>query len=193
MELGSIVIIIIMGVLSVFSILVIAGVIRTRKDGVDIVLDYFKKENAELHKKLTRMEVVMNEQSKKIHNLQMQVVLLESSHYDHPYPSWMFDHQCNLIAANKAFESTFLTVNDKGLSDVMGATPNDIMDKEAAAVYLRNHKWVLSQKRPWEGGIAIQVNDKSQWFDMILYPAYSDKQIIGVSGMVIPARKVENY
>ena len=200
-----------MGVLSVYSILVITGLVRPRRDGVDIVLEFLKKENAELNTKIERLEHVINSQSLEIkrlieqhnaemkviveqHNvLRMQIILLEASRYDLPYPQWMFDFRGNLVSGNKAFEDTFLTIIGKNLINTIGESVADVLDKEAAIVYMENHRWVLSEKHPWEGALTVIRNGKQQWLDMVLYPAYSGKLLIGVSGMVIPARRVENF
>ncbi len=189
-----------MGVSFVFSILVLTGLVRPRQDGVDIVLEYLKKENAELNEKIGRLEQIINSQSvdikrqsEQINMLRTQIILLETSHYDLPYPAWMFDFQGNLVSANRAFEDAFLVPTGKAITDVMGSLPSQIMDEGAAKEYLKNHRWVLSQKRPWEGALTVNLNGKNESLSILLYPAFSGKQIIGVSGLLIPARRIENY
>lgn len=200
MDFASIVIYVIMGVSFVFSVLVLTGIVRTRGDGVDVVLQYLKDENAALKKSLSELKVVVEHQSEEIEKLReqgaiqrMQMVLMETSHYDLPYPAWMFNFQGNLVTANKAFEDTFLVPNEKVITNVMGAVPAEIMGEAAAKEYMKNHKWVLSQKRPWEGALTVNLNGKNESLSILLYPAFSGKQIIGVSGLLIPARRIENY
>jgi len=200
MDFASIVIYVIMGVSFVFSVLVLTGIIRTRGDGLSIVLEYLKEENANLKKSVLELKVVVEHQSEEIEKLKeqgatqrMQMVLMETSHNDLPYPAWMFNSLGNLVSANRAFEDTFLVPTNKAITDVMGFFPGDIMDEAAAKEYMKNHRWVLSQKRPWEGALTVNLNGKPEALNILLYPAFSGKQIIGVSGLLIPARRIENY
>ena len=97
MDFASIVIYVIMGVSFVFSVLVLTGIIRTRGDGLSIVLEYLKEENANLKKSILELKVVVEHQSEEIEKLKeqgatqrMQMVLMETSHNDLPYPALIF-------------------------------------------------------------------------------------------------------
>lgn len=200
MELWLIVIIVIMGASFVHSVLVLSGIVRPRRDGFDEVLEYLKAENQELKNIAAKQTEQIKELTEQVNQLRQesmmlrtQIVLFESAQFDLPYPNWMFDFQGNLVSANKAFEDTFLVPNGKTITDVMGALTSDIMDDQAAKEYLKNHRWVLSQKRPWEGAIAVQLNGKADALNIVLYPAFSGKQIIGVAGLLIPSRRIENF
>lgn len=189
-----------MGVSFVFTVLVLTGLIRPSRDGADIVIEYLKKENIERDSKIQELVKTVEaqgqkieQQSKEITMLRTQIILLESSHYDHPYPSWWMDMEGHLVLANQAFESLFLIPEGRNLVEVNGNAPGQLFGNQAGLEYLEKHNWVLSRKRPWEGAINFEINGKSSAEHVVLYPRYSGKQIIGVSGMVIPLERIDNF
>ena len=189
-----------MGASFVHSVLILTGIVRPRKDGFDQVLEYLKAENQELKNIVGKQTEQIRELSEQVNKLRQesmmlrtQIVLLESAQYDLPYPQWMADIDGTIVVGNKAFEDLFLIPLGLSISDVIGKNPGSFLNQESEKEYMQNHRWVLAKKRPWEGAILITREEKPETLDALFYPTYSGKRIVGVSGLIIPAKRVDNY
>lgn len=179
---------------------VLTFIVNWRKENrsdFDAISKAFQRENEilreeikELKSRLESANTRLFEMESDLTTLRAHLIVLESSHFDHPFPQWMKGVNGEMLIMNKAYEQMFLRPIGKFINDYIGKKDQDIWPQHLADEYKDNDDWVIRTGQVWQGyEVILDENKKEKKIRIIKFPRYNGRTIIGVSGQVIPDLK----
>jgi len=127
----------------------------------------------------------IDELERKIFDLQNKILLMESSHSDLPLPQWLKDTNGVMLAVNKAFEDYFLTPIGKTAGDYLGNNDFHVWPTDVAERLFANDREVMRRRKPVRHKEIMKINGHTEEIDVIRYPRFSDRTLIGVAGIAL--------
>ena len=171
---------------------------KEKRDKYSLLFDRLEKDNDRLrneqekqrersHKELRVQLNRIVKLEKTVTKLHLQIVSLESAHYDHPYPSWLKDVDGVMLYVNRAYEEVFLSPYGVKSEDYVGHTDFEVWPEDIARQFVLNDQKVIRSKQTLEDYEDIQMEggEMTRW-RIIKYPRFSGRRIIGIAGMAIP-------
>lgn len=170
-----------------------------RKDNADEfkgLLNYMKEMLAERDKELEKMHLentICKEEIMKmreeLNELKSKLIVLESAHFDIPFPMWLKSLDCKMISLNTEYENHFLSPIKKRAKDYIGKTDHEFWGMEIGKEYAFNDNLTLKSKNGyWSGKERIKIGEEEytdQW-TVVKYVRYSGRTPIGIGGIAIP-------
>jgi hypothetical protein len=148
----------------------------------DKELEKFQQENDECREEISKLREELNE-------LKSKLIVLESAHFDIPFPMWLKSLDGKMISLNTEYENHFLLPLKKKARDYIGKTDHEFWGPEIGKEYIFNDNMTLKSKNGyWSGTETIRINDEdhtSQW-TIVKYVRYSGRTAIGIGGIAIP-------
>lgn len=162
-------------------------IITTLKDDNKRLREEQDKDRAKADETEQNLRAMISSLERDLTAFRAHLIVLESSHYDHPYPTWLRSSTGEFIVINKAFEEAFLLPLGKTSLDLLGKRDETIWPAHIAQEHRRNFEHVLRTKTVWEGfETMLDRAGKEVKVRIIKYPRFSGRTVIGVSAQVIP-------
>lgn len=160
---------------------------RKKEDRTDFerIVNTWEADNARLRETNDVDRAKIDELERKVFHLQNKILLMESSHSDLPLPQWLKDTNGVMLAVNKAFEDYFLLPNGKTAGDYLGNNDFHIWPNDVAEKLFANDREVMRRRKPVRTKEIIQINGSTETIDVIRYPRFSDRTLIGVAGIAL--------
>lgn len=149
------------------------------------LLSIWKQDNERLRGRVSELEEQVNKHVYRIAEMENQLVLLESSHHDLPIPQWLKDLNGRMLSLNTAYESMFLTPHNKEAKDYIGKTDEEVWGADTAKAFRKGDKKALTSRRPVISIEPIPLEDEVQQWEIIKYPRYAGRAIIGIGGIAV--------
>lgn len=170
-----------------------------KKDNTDEfkeLLNYLKEMLAERDKKIDDMEAKfernineINKLKDELSELKSKLMVMESAHFDIPFPMWLKSLDGKMISLNSEYEKHFLIPSGKTAKDYIGKTDHDVWGVEIGKIYAFHDNMTLKSKNGyWSGKETVILNetDYTEQWTMVKYVRYSGKTPIGIGGIAIP-------
>jgi hypothetical protein len=162
---------------------------KSSTDEFTIILDNYKKLYSELLESEKKCTTELMKVREDLQDLRGKVIVLESAHFDMPFPMWLKDMDFKMIALNPEYEKHFLLPMGKNSSDYLGKYDNEIWPAEIAAEYVQNDRKTLNSRNGyWYGHETIKISGSELTEDwrIVKYIRYAGKIPIGIAGIAIP-------
>ena len=155
----------------------------------------YRKEVETLRERINELEAENLRERSTSAELKNKIVLLESAHYDLPFPQWLKNTSFEMLSVNQAYEDVFLRPAGLRATDYIGKTDFDIWPDEVARKFVENDKKAMEGKGEYWSGIEplwVKDNDVSKLWVIYKYPRYFGKVCIGIAGVAIPVLQDTN-
>lgn len=169
---------------------------KDRTDEFKELLEYTKSLVTERDAKIEKMQAEYNEcremmlqLKEEINELKGKVIVLESAHFDIPFPMWLKGLDGKMISVNTEYENNFLKPNGKTAKDYINKTDEQVWGAEISKEYQLNDKLTLKSKNGYWSGkekIIIGDTDVTDIWTIVKYVRYAGKTPIGIGGIAIP-------
>ena len=177
---------IITGAISALGGGVITRLLTSRRDNFQLLFDMLKEENEKLKADQEKDRKMIQELNSKVNEQALQIILLESAHFDHPFPVWLKSIDGTMLSLNKAYEEVFLTPKGKSMSDYIGRKDADVWGEKAGSHFWKNDLKVITNQKRWIGQEPVEINGHTEMWNILKYPRMSGNDVIGVAGMAFP-------
>lgn len=166
---------------------VLSRLLTAKKDNFQTLFDQLQKDNDRLRLELQKDREMIDKLNKKVNQQAIQIMLLESAHNDHPFPMWLKGVDGEMLSINPAYEDVFLAPRGKSMGDYIGQNDYNVWPKEIADKFWQNDLRVIRTRKTWRGreDIMNAAGGIEQW-NIIKYPRFSGRTIIGIAGMAFP-------
>lgn len=154
--------------------------------------DVSKQELSFLKKEVDHLRMRFNKKDKEVSELRNQLMIFESSHADVPVPLWLKDVNGTMLFLNQEYESLLLHPVGKTMDDYIGKTDIEVWGKETGDKFLRNDNEVIRKRKPVEFTEIWKGNDCVYEGRVIKYPRFLGKTVIGVGGIILDVKCIEN-
>ena len=141
-----------------------------------------------LESRIADLEKLVSQLKQDNAGMQARFILFASSHDSSPLPTWIKDRDGKVLAANRAYERTFLRPRGHSLADYVGRCDADVWPEHVAAEYAANDNAVLRTGEIWDGEENVpDAAGKSRSIRIIKYPrrAKGIAEPFGVAGIAI--------
>ena len=166
-----------------------SGVVQEYKD----LVETYKKDVADLSKKVDLLIIDLREKEKEITELRHQLLIFESSHVDIPLAMWMKDTNGKMIFLNSHYEDIFLLPRGFRMSDYIGKDDYSVWSAEIAKGFIRNDKQVMFSKKHIRKIEEIEDGEGVVYYAEILkYPRKLNNSVIGISGIILRTAKTKD-
>lgn len=167
--------------------------VDNRFNTIKLVLNTILADNERLRREQELNADTINNLQNRLNKQELHLITLDSSHFNHPWPSWIKDVEGNIIFINKSYEEIFLKPRGFSRFDYVGKTDYAVWPKEIADAFSENDRTVKRTKERWEGIEKVGTNGSSEDYWIIKYPIIYNREVIGVAGMSVPVNKIMNY
>lgn len=146
---------------------------------LELKLDKISQENEVLQTQVNELQI------SQIKNNQNQL-LFANSIDNLPFPYWVKSKEGRMILLNKAFEDRYLI--SKGLTrlDYIDKTDYDVWSAKEALSFRQADLNVMRKKIPIANVEIIEINGKRVRLEVLKFPIFFNKEVIGVGGIVYP-------
>lgn len=172
---------------SVLTGLMSYAISRKKEDRTDFerIVQTWELDNTRLRKINHDDQEKIDMLERKLYDLHNKILLMESSHSDLPLPQWLKDTNGVMLALNKAYEDYFLTPISKSSADYIGANDYQIWPADIADNLFANDREVMRLRKPIRRKEIMKVNGHTQEIEVIRYPRYSGRTLIGIAGIAL--------
>lgn len=188
-EIGPILIAIFSGGLIKSLIDYLLGKKKDNRDDFKIILETWAQDNKRLRESEEQCAKRLNDLEKQIIILQNKLTMMETAHYDLPFPQWLKDMDGVMLSLNSAYEKEFLQPVGKNVNDYIGKTDYEIWDAETAKQYRINDLLAFSSTdKFWRGVEPLKTSNGIEYKNWLIvkYVRYAGKIPIGIAGLAIP-------
>jgi hypothetical protein len=169
---------------------------KDRTDEFKELLEYTKTMIADRDIKIVRLSTeyetcrdIIFELREELNDLKSKVIVLESAHFDIPFPMWLKSLDRKMISVNTEYENCFLKPMGKTAKDYINKTDTEIWGADVSAEFSYHDNMALNSKNGyWSGKEKIIINgeDITENWTMVKYVRYAGKTPIGIGGIAIP-------
>lgn len=162
------------------------------RDLIDYMSKLVESRDAQLEKMQEQNDVCRKEIDKlksELNELKAKFIVIESAHFDIPFPMWLKSLDGKMISLNNEYENVFLYPINKSAKDYIGKNDEEFWGLDIAKEYCKNDKKALNSKNGyWSGRETIIINgvDYSDQWTIVKFVRHSGRVPIGIGGIAIP-------
>jgi hypothetical protein len=166
------------------------GLSKEKRADFQLFADKINEDNDRLRSELGALKQEMEVLRQENIRHEAQILMLESTHLDHPYPKWIKSIDGTMISLNKAYEVTFLRPLGFIREDYEGFKDDKIYPLEVAKAFREHDLEVIKTGEPWEGTEFVPdgKGNMIEW-RILKYPRFHARKVIGIAGEAIPVLK----
>lgn len=177
--------------------------LANRKEGTNefqVLVNEYKSIADGLNKRIDGLEDEIkvlrereNQQALEIVKLRNQLIIFESSAIDIPLPMWMKDKEGKMMFLNDHYEDAFLIPRGYTMNDYIGNDDTSVWSDEVAKEFIKNDKEVMRTKKYVRSMETLEnVNGDKYLVEILKYPRLINRDVIGISGIVLKTYLPEN-
>lgn len=163
---------------------------QRRSDDIRLILDTLQKDNERLRVLVEEYKQEVKTLTQRVSRQELNLLALDASHYNHPWPAWIKGSDGTVIVLNKAYEENFLNPRGYNKFDYMGHNDESVWPKEVADEFHKNDRLVSSTKEVWEGIEKIENHELLEDWWIVKYPILYNMEVIGIAGTAVPLSKI---
>ena len=162
---------------------------RDKGDEYGKIVEYYKTLLLEIRDSEQECKASIDKLKDLYSELNAKVIVLESAHFDLPFPMSLKSLDGKMISVNTEYENLLLAPLGKTAKDYIGKTDAEIWGVELAQSYAVGDRMAMKSKNGyWSGEEQIIINNidySKDWYS-IKYVRYAGKTPIGIGGILIP-------
>jgi hypothetical protein len=157
--------------------------------------DYIKEIEQQNDEKVAIIKAnsdLLNVLNEEVNKLKAKIIIIENTHLDFPFPTWLKDRNGIVLAVNESYEEEFLKPIGKTMMDYIGKSDYDMWSKEVADQYtLHDTQLLRGKENVWMGEEMILLNDQdeSEHYRIVKFKRWLGNTVIGLGGFAIRIRK----
>lgn len=157
--------------------------------------EYIKEIEEQIDEKVATIkanEEMLNTLNEEVNKLKAKIIIIENTHLDFPFPTWLKDRNGIILAVNEFYEEEFLKPIGKTMMDYIGKSDYDIWPKDVADQYTKHDAELIKGKENvWMGQEVIILNDKdeSENYRIVKFKRWLGNTVVGLGGFAIKIRK----